>query len=94
MDNVSNTGVEIAMPYVDRTVRKALDNGIMEVSSAGELNYCMTKLALRYLELKGESYQTHAEIISAFEGAKLEWYRKKTAIYEDKKCAANGEVYE
>lgn len=82
------------MPYIERTERKALERGTIEVSTPGQLNYCMTMLALEYLEQKGECYQTHAEIISAFEAAKLEWYRKKTASYEDGKCLANGEVYE
>lgn len=82
------------MPYIERTERKALDRGTIDISTAGQLNYCMTMLALEYLELKGECYQTHAEIISAFEAAKLEWYRRKVAVYEDAKCLANGEVYE
>lgn len=46
-----------------------------------------------YIKTKGESYQTYNDIMGALEGAKLELYRRKIGIYEDKKIEENGDVY-
>lgn len=62
-------------------------------NKSGELNYMITAMCLAYLQDKGESYQTHADIMSALECAKQEWYRRKVAPYENEKAQANGDVY-
>lgn len=82
------------MPYIDPTERLAITEGTIDISTAGQLNFAFTMLALDYLELKGESYQTYNDILGALEGAKLELYRRRIANYEDKKCVSNGEIYE
>ena len=88
------------MPYIlkdDR--RKFIDLGLVKPMTAGELNYCLTMLCHQYLELTSESgdkyaarYQKHNDVIGALEGAKLEFYRRMTAPYEDKVIDKNGDL--
>jgi hypothetical protein len=80
------------MPYIDKISKEKLNNGF-SISTAGELNYSFTKLAIDYLNTMGECYQTYNDIIGALEGAKLELYRRKVISYEDKKIIENGDVY-
>ena len=89
------------MPYIPQIDRVELDyysgyffeellhRGI----SNGELNYLFTKLAQLYLKKHGTSYNTISDVIKAFECAKLEFYRRIAAPYEDEKCRLNGDVY-
>lgn len=81
------------MPYIHPTERLALTNGTIDIQTAGQLNFCFTMLALDYLETKGENYQTYNDILGALEGAKLELYRRRIELYEDKKISENGDVY-
>ena len=81
------------MPYIEKSRRKVLDGKLLNMSTAGDLNYCITQLCQTYLELTGERYTTYNDIIGALEGAKLELYRRKVALYEDKKITENGDVY-
>lgn len=69
--------------------------GELEYSPAtpGELNFIFTETALAYLHGKVTNYATLAEVIGAFEAAKLEFYRRRVVPYEDKKIAENGDVY-
>lgn len=80
------------MPYIKKDARLEIDNGRLP-DTAGELNYIFTKVILRYLGLKGPSYQAFNDIIGALEGAKLELYRRAVGAYEDKKISENGDVY-
>lgn len=59
----------------------------------GELNYVFTRLIQEYLKLNGLSYTKINDILGALEGAKLEFYRRVVAPYEEKKIAENGDVY-
>ena len=59
----------------------------------GELNYAFTRMALGYIERHGKDYQHISEVIGALECAKLEFYRRLAAPYEDTKIAENGDVY-
>jgi hypothetical protein len=61
--------------------------------TAGELNYVLTSVVLGYLAKKGLSYGTINDIVGALEGAKLEFVRRVSAPYEDKKIQQNGDVY-
>lgn len=88
------------MPYIlqdDR--RKFIDLGLVKPMTAGELNYCLTTLCHQYLQLTSETgdkyaarYQKHNDVIGALEGAKLEFYRRMTAPYEDKVIEKNGDL--
>jgi hypothetical protein len=80
------------MPYIDPLNREAVDAGCPP-NTAGELNYMITQLCIRYMKLKGKSYQTINDIVGALEGAKLEFYRRVAAPYEDEKVKENGDVY-
>lgn len=86
------------MPYVSRDSRTKLDPAIKLlwdlIETDGELNYTMTKLALAFVERQGgESYTNLSKALAAFEAAKLEFYRRKIAPYEDIKSLQNGDVY-
>ena len=78
------------MPYIDP--KRRIDAEVLP-RDAGELNFRLTKVIVRYLNFKGESYQTYNDIIGALEGAKLEIYRRLIVPYEDIKCKENGDVY-
>lgn len=59
----------------------------------GELNFAFTIIGIHYIDDKGESYQAINDVIGALEGAKLEFYRRLAAPYEDSKIKENGDVY-
>lgn len=86
------------MPYISQARRKEFDeigqsghHPKMEV--AGELNYELTLKCIKYLNHHGLSYKTINDIVGALEGAKLEFYRRVAAPYEDTKIKENGDVY-
>ncbi|MBT4120606.1 MAG: hypothetical protein HOA57_00755 [Candidatus Magasanikbacteria bacterium] len=86
------------MPYILQSDRERLDPKIKELAEtintdqrAGELNYTITKLLLA---LKGNGkYKDYNELMGALESAKLEFYRREIAPYEDTKIEENGDVY-
>lgn len=66
---------------------------------AGHLNYIITVLIKRFytkLDSKlgklGLRYADYNEILGLLECAKLEFYRRQIAIYEDKKIKSEGDV--
>lgn len=86
------------MPYINkerRTEFKVIGESghNPNTETPGELNYELTLKCLKYIRVKGLSYQTINDIVGALEGAKLEFYRRVAAPYEDKKIAENGDVY-
>ena len=91
------------MPYIDKDERIIYEAGIQEFRDAfaemgagdGDLNYVLTSVALAWIEYHQppSGYSLRADVIKAFECAKLEFYRRAMANYEDKKIVANGDVY-
>lgn len=83
------------MPYIDKARRHEInrDIALVSVKGPGELNYLFTLLALDYIDANGNSYQHINDVIGALEGAKLEFYRRHAAPYEDTKIKQNGDVY-
>lgn len=84
------------MPYIKRETRYDLfkENGSIEIpDTPGELNFMITTLCVNYRDAKGLSYQTINDVVGALEGAKLEFYRRVAAPYEDTKITENGDVY-
>lgn len=89
------------MPYIPEADRfkffftlEKLEAAIkQEGISNGELNYLMTRLAQMYIARHGKSYNTISDVVKAFECAKLEFYRRVAAPYEDEKIKQNGDVY-
>lgn len=84
------------MPYIKLDKRNELDPHIAalarSVATEGELNYCLYKLSCLLIEKMGESYDNYSMCSSAMEHAKLEWYRRRVAPYEDKKIRENGDI--
>lgn len=82
------------MPYIKKEDRFEIDERLRlpAIRTAGELNYLLTTIAHEYWRDNGQNYQAFNDIIGAFEGCKLELYRRKVAPYEDKKIGENGDV--
>lgn len=84
------------MPYIKQEKRALLDPHLeelaREVASEGDLNYCIYKLSSLLIAKIGESYANYSMCGSAMEHAKLEWYRRRVAPYEDKKIVENGDI--
>ena len=83
------------MPHVQKEIARRIrkEAYIPTLHNAGQLNHHLTKVCQRYLIEKGESYQTYNDILGALEGCKLEAYRLKVSVYEDKKRAINGDAW-
>ena len=96
------------MPYITKERREKFDFSVEATSDAirnllpedlgelcstsGELNYLITTILLGYLNKHGKRYTIMNEIIGVLESAKLEFYRRSMAPYEEKKVKANGDV--
>ena len=86
------------MPYIKQEDRTYFDDKlsfkVTGIHSAGELNYCITKLVDHYISVHGgTSYKNINEVIGVLECAKLELYRRIAAPYEDIKIQENGDAY-
>ncbi len=88
------------MPYITRDRRASYDDAIAGLSATvakgtpdGDMNYIITRLLSDWLEKRGRSYATIADVVKVLETAKLEFYRRVAAPYEDEKATANGDVY-
>lgn len=83
------------MPYILERYRKELNPRTdRDMRTAGELNFCLTSLALQYAEKSlVPGYQKWNDIIGAFDAAAKEIYRRRIAPYEDKKILENGDVF-
>ncbi len=84
------------MPYIKEPLRKILDEHLdyLHPRTAGELNYCLTKLFIDYVKSHGGvSYQNFNDIIGAIECSKAELYRRQIVDFENKKIKVNGDVY-
>lgn len=82
------------MPYIPAGKRGLLEpSSMMEAATPGDLNFQFTRLAIKYIEHLGQSYNTINDVLGALEGAKAEFYRRVAAPYEDQKINQNGDVY-
>lgn len=81
------------MPYIKQEDRDNLYYEATVPSNAGELNYLITTIIDEYFLENGGRYAQVNDIIGALEGAKLEFYRRIVAPYEDEKLDENGDVY-
>jgi hypothetical protein len=79
------------MPYIELKDREELLK--RKPNTVGELNYIITMFCKEYLEHCGESYTVYNNLVGVLESCKLELYRRKVALYEDKKIMENGDVY-
>ena len=62
-------------------------------NSPGDLNFGISELCKAYIRSHGLNYTTLNEIVGVLECAKLEFYRRVTAPYEDEKIKQNGDIY-
>lgn len=83
------------MPYIEPERKTILDPYINEVfpQSLGELNYCITRLALNWLERNAKNYTNMQNVHGCMGCAQAEFYRRMLAPYEDIKKGQNGDVY-
>jgi hypothetical protein len=81
------------MPYIKPERREALEKYSGGPATVGELNYAITKLCDAYLKEIGLNYTNLNAVIGVLECAKLEFYRRIAAPYEDIKLAENTDVY-
>lgn len=83
----------INMPYIPKSQRELFDTLSTKPTIAGELNYLITRECDDFISRRGLSYANINEVMGALECAKLEFYRRVAAPYEDRKARENGEVY-
>lgn len=80
------------MPYIMQHLRREMDKYNQPPLTSGQLNYKITQLCTEFLGTQ-PSYDSINEIVGILECAKLEFYRRVAAPYEDKKIQENGDVY-
>lgn len=88
------------MPYIKETSRTFVDDKIEKIieviETEGELCYCIYAILVRFCKkFKKDNlfcFNIIARCISAIECAKLEFYRRIVAPYEDIKIKENGDV--
>ncbi len=82
------------MPYIKQEDRpKLTPQTTYTPLDPGALNFAITKLAIDYIAQRGRRYSTLNEVVGVLECAKLEFYRRAVAAYEDEKIKLNGDVY-
>lgn len=81
------------MPYIRQGDREWLTSQRSIPKTSGELNFLLTDTIERFVRQHGLCYGTINDVLGALEGAKLEFYRRVAAPYEDKKKEENGDVY-
>lgn len=80
------------MPYITAEARERIaEDGVP--TTAGELNFAITRLVDEYLAREGVGYRSLNEVVGVLECAKLELYRRIVAPYEDLKLQSAGDVY-
>lgn len=92
------------MPYLTHDQKLILKDVVSNFKTVtfdnpGVLNYLITELCQQYLaqnqtgKLKTNCYRDYNDVVGALESAKLEFYRRPVAEYEDLKLYLNGDVY-
>jgi len=81
------------MPYIKPSDRCGIVVDGETPLTPGELNFLFTFWITQYVGVSGLSYQIINDVIGALEGAKMEFYRRVAAPYEDDAKDRNGDVY-
>lgn len=83
------------MPYIKEERRTLFANLVWRIinniSQPGDLCYCVYKM-MKGLSDNDPNFKNMSSLIAEIESAKLEFYRKVVAPYEDKKIEENGDV--
>lgn len=78
------------MPYLPAERRMM---AFVDPETPGDLNYALTITCLDFLSNTEGRYADYATVVGALECAKLEFYRRAVAVYEDECIERNGDVY-
>ena len=82
------------MPYIEQHDREYLQPySEFNPVEPGQLNYQITCVIRTYIQANGLTYRCINDVLGALEGAKLEFYRRVAALYEERKMQENGDVY-
>jgi hypothetical protein len=79
------------MPYIKDRDGFTTEH-VRQPQNVGELNYVITETLWEFYK-KTPCYQQVNNIVGALECAKLEFYRRVAAPYEDEAIVRNGDVY-
>lgn len=85
------------MPYIPpNETRNTIDKilSLLPIGGVGVLNYIITRVCLAYIAQQGKGYRSINDVVGVLECAKLEFYRRLAAPYEDTKIIENGDVYD
>jgi len=84
------------MPYIKKVERAFFDEQLDDLGlhrmDKGDLNYCVTKLALYYIKVHGKSYTNISDATSALVDAADEIKRRLLGPYENQKIKENGDL--
>ena len=80
------------MPYLKSQQRRKELNTLTKPRDSAEVCYVAFHAGLQYLFSTPMKWSDRAAVIQALECAKLEFYRRYMAKYEDQKCDENGDV--
>ena len=78
-------------PYIPQDRRRAIDEQGALPTNTGELTYALYRMGLDYLPPNAR-FADYSEVVAALECAKLEFYRRRVAPYEDIKITESGDV--
>ena len=84
------------MPYLKEDDQVFFDANLQqlleEINTPGDLNFIICTLTRKLARKLGDNYAAHNAALGAIECAKLEYYRRIIAPYEDIKIKENGDI--
>jgi hypothetical protein len=90
------------MPYIPKQSRPKFNDLVdamvekissEEMSKAGELNYIITTLLMKFMKREGKRYHYYNMIAGVLTEVDKEIYRRFTAPYEDEKIESEGDLF-
>jgi len=78
-------------PYIPQERRREIDEQGAAPSNTGELTYVLYRACIDYLPSHAR-FADYSQVMAALECAKLEFYRRRVAPYEDTKIPESGDV--
>jgi len=86
------------MPYIKQENRNFIDENVGVLSgyieNVGELNYAITRLAMKFLLVKGLNYENINAVSGVLQKVLAEFDARVARPYEDLKIQENGDVPE
>lgn len=80
------------MPYIDQNTRKLLNSDLALPTTAGELNYQITKVIHGWLQCNGLNYNNINAAVGVLEFAKASLFGAVLVPYEKVKMKQNGNI--